>query len=199
MVFHGEPHVHQILWDLGIDDTDNKTDIREKITEVEDSFNLIMMVERFEESLILMKNELCWDYTELTSLKLNGRVNDVKTKLNATTRSLLKEFLQNDYLVYNHFYKIFEDKVEQFGHDRMQHELRNLYDENIIISKKCGLTEGALEGDPRAVWGGKAGLQGYKTVNNNDSNCLMMTWRGHTFVEKIRSLRKKLEQSPLFS
>ena len=52
-----------------------------------------MMVERFEESLILMKNELCWDYTDITSLKLNGRVDDVKTKLNATTRALLKDFL----------------------------------------------------------------------------------------------------------
>ena len=124
-VFRGEAHIHQILWDLGIDDTENKTDIREKIKEVENSFNLIMMVERFEESLILMKNELCWDYTDITSLKLNGRVDDVKTKLNATARALLKDFLQNDYQVYNHFYKIFENKVKQFGQDKMKNELGN--------------------------------------------------------------------------
>jgi len=185
-VFRGEAHIHQILWDLGIDDTENKTDIREKIKEVENSFNLIMMVERFEESLILMKNELCWDYTDITSLKLNGRVDDVKTKLNATTRALLKDFLQNDYQVYNHFYKIFENKVKQFGQDKMKNELGNFYEENDIISKRCGLTEGALVGDPRDVWGGKAGLQGYKTVKNNDSDCLRMTLRERTFVDQIR-------------
>ena len=94
-----------MLWDLGVGDTKNEAAVLEKMIEVEHSFNLVMIVERFQESLIFLKKELSWDYADVTSLKLNARVDEVRTKLNDSTKMLLKEFLRLDYLVYDHFYK----------------------------------------------------------------------------------------------
>jgi len=77
-----------MLWDLGVGDTTNEAAVLEKIIEVEHSFNLVMIVERFQESLIFLKKELSWDYFDITSLKLNVRVDDVRTTLNDSTKSL---------------------------------------------------------------------------------------------------------------
>ena len=175
-----------MLWDLGVGDTKNEAAVLEKIIEVEHSFNLVMIVERFQESLIFLKKELSWDYADVTSLKLNARVDEVRTTLNDSTRNLLKEFLRLDYLVYDHFYKIFEEKVKNFGSEKMEKELHRLSLEFTRISEECGLSEGRLEGDPRSNWGGKAGLQGFKAVDTTDDNCLMMTLRERQLVERIR-------------
>jgi len=64
---------NQLLWDLGVDDIYNDEAVTEKIKEMEDKFHLVMIMENFEESLILMKQRLCWDNEDITNLKLNAR------------------------------------------------------------------------------------------------------------------------------
>ena len=43
--------------------------VEEKIKEVEQRFNLVMITEHWDQSLVLMKDELCWHTEDLTSLK----------------------------------------------------------------------------------------------------------------------------------
>jgi len=42
-------------------------------------------------------------------------------------------YLSSDYLVYNHFKKIFERKLEQFGKEKMEKELNMLEEANSNI------------------------------------------------------------------
>ena len=44
-----------------------------KIDEAQKKFGLVMIAEQFDESLVLMKDLLCWEFEDITSLKLNGR------------------------------------------------------------------------------------------------------------------------------
>ena len=44
-----------------------------------------------------------------------------------------EKYLSSDYLVYNHFKKIFERKLEQFGKQKMEKELNMLEEENAKI------------------------------------------------------------------
>ena len=74
-----------MLWDLGLDDFDDVEAVRNKIEELEEQFNLVMILERFEESLVLMKSELCWDFSDITNLKLNAR-KPLNSKITNTTR-----------------------------------------------------------------------------------------------------------------
>ena len=82
---------NQLLWDLGVDKVDSEDEVRRKIVEMEKRFHLVMILEHFEvsisilieavkifplcfqESLILMKNQLCWSVDDIKNLKLNGR------------------------------------------------------------------------------------------------------------------------------
>ena len=42
-----------------------------KIREIDDNFNLILIQERFDESMVLLKHLLCWKNSDLLHLKLN--------------------------------------------------------------------------------------------------------------------------------
>ena len=68
------------LYDFGlpVKENDNTAAVQSKIKEIEETFDLIMIVEHFDESTVLLKHLLCWEYSDLTSLKLN--VHDEKSK-----------------------------------------------------------------------------------------------------------------------
>ena len=85
---------NQLVWDLGVDNIYDDDEVRERIKLVEKKFHLVMILEQFEvreqllyntvrftnnfqESLILMKRLLCWDFEDITNLKLNARKQSV--------------------------------------------------------------------------------------------------------------------------
>ena len=188
----------RMLYDLGLDEKGDREAVKRKIKEVDKSFDLVMIVEKFPESLILMKNELCWSTSDITSLKLNGRIEEVKKNLNSSIQSLLKEFLEPEYLLYNHFANVFEKKITNFGKKRMNNELSDLSDANSYLLKTCSLTPSEkLLGDPRKSWGGK-GLQGFEAGEGADDECIRMTLRARDYVEKIRKIQtEKVRQGYL--
>ena len=55
---------NQMLWDNGLPQRlmDNATAVRAKIAEMEDTFQLVMVAERFDESMVLLRDLLCWDF-----------------------------------------------------------------------------------------------------------------------------------------
>ena len=99
-----------MLWDLGLDEIDDEDLVKKKIEDIDAKFNRVMILENFEESLILMRHTLCWDHSDITSLKLNARKSENST-MKESTRLLLRELLWSDYLLYNHFLAIFTQKM----------------------------------------------------------------------------------------
>ena len=61
------------------------------------------MVENFQESMVLLKHEICWDYEDLASLRLNSHVDKTKSKIDQSAKEKLKEWLKTSYLFYDHF------------------------------------------------------------------------------------------------
>ena len=51
----------------------NDTAIRNKIKSYYKEFDLVLIAERFDESLIVMKNFLCWDMQDILYLKVKFR------------------------------------------------------------------------------------------------------------------------------
>ena len=74
---------NQMLWDFGLtqNDFDNLTKVQSKIEEIEATFDLVLITEKFSESIILLKELLCWDFYDMTSLKLNAQKSSSKSKL----------------------------------------------------------------------------------------------------------------------
>ena len=49
---------------------ESKESLRKIIEFYEKEFDLVLLAERFDESLIVMKNLLCWDLEDITYLKV---------------------------------------------------------------------------------------------------------------------------------
>ena len=64
---------NQMLWDSGLAAAamDNRTAVDNKIAEMDDTFGLVMIAERWDESVILLRDLLCWDYSDVINFKLN--------------------------------------------------------------------------------------------------------------------------------
>ena len=105
------------LYDFGlpVNENDNTAAVQSKIKEIEETFDLIMIVEHFDESTVLLKHLLCWEYSDLTSLKLNVHDEKSKSTLSDKARKKLKDWLSSDYTMYDHFKEIFKKKIEAFG------------------------------------------------------------------------------------
>ena len=71
----------------------------------------MLITEKFDESMVLLANELCWPLEYVKSFKLNARKSSTKTKLSEKEQKILENWQQGDLLLYNHFKTIFEEKV----------------------------------------------------------------------------------------
>ena len=62
---------NQLLWDLGLptEEMEDRESVQRKIAQLDSQFDLVMITERFEESLILLKDLLCWKPSEIAYLK----------------------------------------------------------------------------------------------------------------------------------
>ena len=63
---------NELLWDLGmkVSKMEQESVLREKIMFYESEFDLVLLAERFDESLVVMKDVLCWDLQDIMYLKV---------------------------------------------------------------------------------------------------------------------------------
>ena len=110
------------MWEFGLNSAhfDNAIAIKEKIDEIDSTFDLVLLTEKFEESIILLNDLLCWDYSDVTSLILNAHDPKTKSKISAIARQELQLWMHADYQLYNHFKDKFEAELDSFGRDQMQ-------------------------------------------------------------------------------
>ena len=52
---------------------EGKSDLRERIMFYENEFDLVLLAERFDESLVVMKDVLCWDTQDIKYLKVRKK------------------------------------------------------------------------------------------------------------------------------
>ena len=111
-------------FDLGLDPfMVDDTEISIEVEKLDTAFHLVMINEYFDESLILLKELLCLDLKDLVSKKLNvGKYNFEELQ----NSELFNTYQKLDIQLYEHFNRSFWKKVDQFGRERMQSELKSL-------------------------------------------------------------------------
>ena len=53
---------------------EGKSDLRDRIMFYENEFDLVLLAERFDESLVVMKDVLCWDTQDIKYLKVRKNI-----------------------------------------------------------------------------------------------------------------------------
>jgi len=182
-----------MLWDAGLSGRfmDNMTAIDNKIAEIDKTFHLVMMADRFDESVILMKDLLCWDFSDVVNFKLNSRKENKKIQISDEARNALKEYLAADYKLYNHFKTKFDNKIRDFGAQRMTHELSILNHANSNMKERCGISAAdndKVSGDNK-LWG--QGMVAYTAQVQSDSRCKLFAMSEMSMLDHMRDVQSE--------
>lgn len=130
---------NQMSFDLGLSELDGN--ITEKIDNfiysIEQDFDLVMISEHMEASLILLSDLMGWSLDKVVFLDSNVRQPNSKTNLTVEEKQKLRSVNQVDTKLYNHFFKIFKAKVEAYGVERMKQQVDKLINMNFDFYQKC--------------------------------------------------------------
>ena len=128
-----------MLVDLGMrrNDTVDLNLVRNFIAKIDKEFDLVMTLERYNESLVLLKHLMNWDFEDIVYVKLNAAKQD--NHLSEKAHSALRGYLAGDYLLYNYFAKKLEKQIHRFGEINMQKELQEFARTVAKVVSDCGI------------------------------------------------------------
>ena len=128
-----------MFFDLGLEskDFENSAKIRNSIRQIDQGFHLVMTMERFDESLVLLKRLLCWDLDDVVYFQLNRRdVSQKRTKISPRLRNKIRTWSRADSALYEHFNKVLDKKISQQP-ESFHREVKELKARNADLKKRC--------------------------------------------------------------
>lgn len=128
--------------DLGFDSSkEDENYVKNAIQTLSLQFHLVLITEYFDESIILLKDFMCWDFNNVLYLKKNARAQP-KTTITDDVREKIYKWHKVDKMLYEHFNKTFWEKVQAYGEERMRKDVIKLNRLNNEIKETC--LEGGL-------------------------------------------------------
>ena len=175
----------QLLWDLGMPtkSLEDVEKVTKKIKDLDQEFDLVMIVEKFDESLIALQEDICWPTEDLTSLKLNERIEGKKTKMTDETRKIMRKWLWADYLLYDHFREKFDERVKKI--DDLSSKLAALKKANQEVRDRCVIEKAdndKLAGEFRMALDI---VYGY-VIDEENPDCVLYARSEPNFAKQIR-------------
>ncbi|XP_068880898.1 galactose-3-O-sulfotransferase 2-like [Aphelocoma coerulescens] len=105
---------------------------------IEASFDFLLISEYFDESMVLLKEMLCWDLDSVISFPLNSRDSSTKSPLPDSVVEKLKAWNRLDWEIYTHFNRTFWERIERdIGRERMRREVRALRERRAELARTC--------------------------------------------------------------
>lgn len=135
---------NHMLVDLGMKpaDTLSKERVLSRVEEIHKEFHLVMILERWEESLVLFSELSGIPLANLTSLKVNENYKNGKEEvLSPEEREILRNWLWADQQLYQRFSDEFEEKVKEYGDEKMRVQKEALCQLNLRTEMHCVNTQ----------------------------------------------------------
>ncbi|XP_049658422.1 galactose-3-O-sulfotransferase 2-like [Accipiter gentilis] len=105
---------------------------------IEASFDLLLISEYFDESMVLLKEILCWDLDSVVSFPLNIRDSSTKSPLSDTIVEKIKDWNRLDWEIYTYFNRTFWERIDRdIGRERMQREVQVLQERQAELARTC--------------------------------------------------------------
>ncbi|KAK6194467.1 hypothetical protein SNE40_000097 [Patella caerulea] len=85
------------------------------IEKMDNEFDMIMLTEYFDESLILLKRKLCWAFKDIVYMTLNKNLKNTGYAISPADRDKILNTYKNDSLFYEHYKGIFFGEMSKNG------------------------------------------------------------------------------------
>ncbi|XP_068020160.1 galactose-3-O-sulfotransferase 2-like [Melanerpes formicivorus] len=151
---------------------------------IEASFDLLLISEYFDESMVLLKEMLCWDLDSVIYFPLNSRDSSTKSPLPDTIVEKIKNWNRLDWEIYTHFNRTFWERVDRdIGRERMQQEVKALRARQAELARTCLQGRGSVapkdikDSSLRPLQHGNAKILGYNLKQGLDAETERMCRR----------------------
>ena len=164
---------------LKIEDSD---EVLKKMNSLEKEFFLVLLTDRFDESLVLMKRYLNWNLSDILYIPRNTHTHP-PVNITAELREKYKKTSFMDFAIYNRFSEIFNEKVIAEG-QYFQQEVKHL---QIVLSKTVSfcqhqkISKTFLE-IPSSAWN-----TDFKIF---ESDCKILLKGEITFIDELKARHK---------
>eukprot|EP00794_Sanderia_malayensis_P009776 gene9776-10775_t len=136
-----------LFFDLGLDykHYSNATMIRRAVKALDNDFNLVLMMEHFDESMVLLKRRMCWSTDDVVFFKTNERLSKNKRRvLTSFQQDSIKTWNSADVALYDYFVERFWKEIEKEGSD-FYDDLQELQARKKYYFEKCVAKEAVKE------------------------------------------------------
>lgn len=176
--------VNQMSYDLGMKEEHFSSEERidEFINKIDNEFDLVMISEYMEASLVLLCDLMRWPLENVVSLRLNSRPEVSKYKLTDGDRQTLISLNRADDALYQHFLLKFRERIFEYGEDRMKENILKLINLNDKFSFRC------VEGLNTKGYGHTTA---YKLRSSEDWLCFYAARPELAFTEELRTYQAK--------
>ena len=134
-----------MFYDLGYDflDLSEEDAVRRVIEKLERDLKLVLIMEHFDESLVLLMHEMCWDFDDILYIKQNERSN--KHSLSETTKDQIRKWNRADSMLYEHFNKTLWKKISKYG-SQFWKDLSEFKRKNKQLKRNCSPEKITIKG-----------------------------------------------------
>ncbi|XP_054773121.1 galactosylceramide sulfotransferase-like [Lytechinus pictus] len=189
------------LYDLGLNKKDMYDPIKvdNYIKFLDEKMDLVLLTEFFQESVILLKDLMCWDLQTIVHLNSKirvplGKEKGAKTSQTNSTKAdaltdRLNEWNAGDYKMYDHFNRTLWKKVEAYGRERMAREIAEL---NVLTQRYEAECMSGTKIRDISYWSGPIGLKEYvlKKEKEHNMTCKRLGMSEPEFVAHLRKKQK---------
>ncbi|XP_032616919.2 galactose-3-O-sulfotransferase 2 [Hylobates moloch] len=154
--------------------------VRARIAEVERRFQLVLIAEHLDESLVLLRRRLRWALDDVVAFRLNSRSARSVTHLAPETRERARSWCALDWRLYEHFNRTLWGQLRaELGPRRLREEVERLRARRRELATLCLQDGGAPKNhtqirDPRLrpYQSGRADILGYNLRPGLDNQTL---------------------------
>ncbi|XP_050821195.1 galactose-3-O-sulfotransferase 2-like [Gopherus flavomarginatus] len=123
-------HARNYMWfDFGYDNNamDTEDYVQRVLAEIEQAFQLMLLTDYFDESMVLLKETLGWEMDDVVYFKLNSRSQDTIKSMTPESKEKVKEWCSLDWKLYQHFNRTFWRRIQEtIGLEKLDQEVNLL-------------------------------------------------------------------------
>ncbi|XP_076822470.1 galactose-3-O-sulfotransferase 2-like isoform X2 [Clavelina lepadiformis] len=170
---------NHMFFDIGNDvSNDDDAYIDAKIQEMANTFTLVLLTDFFDESLIMMKHLLCWDWDDIIYIKFKMRIEEAKTEVDPELGRKIVKWNKADTKLYDYFNKTFWKLVEDYGNNRMESDLETFRAKQKEAENLCIESYQPFKRKPWMV--------GAKLRPKPSDYCRHLAWSETVYGERLR-------------
>ncbi|KAF7235219.1 Galactose-3-O-sulfotransferase 4 [Varanus komodoensis] len=144
----GNHYARNLLWfDFGLSPPEGPgiAPIKAALEGLQHVFHLVLITEYMDESLVLLREALCWSLEDVVAFRHNLRNPQAVHALKPVDAARLRAWNSLDWHLYAHFNQTFWAQVERFGRAHMAREVALLQKRQTELMQQCLQGGGPLE------------------------------------------------------